>query len=279
MTATLAGPPEDHEEVGNAGALQERAEDDEEDDVGVADAHRGADDAAGGIKQLIDNVFQGLIEAGVPAELVVEGVNQQGAQYAQDGQAHAPAAQLDEYQDADGADDDMDGLQLRGQLDDGEGVDGKVEEAACTQHHQDPVIPRHMVDPGIPLLGGVHQIADDNDETQEQGQPPLRQGLAEQGHQDAVHGEARHQCPQHRFGNPLPHPGVGLPVILFHHGVHIRLDVVLHAVFLVHEVLFHFHDGVFLLFEQAHSVSSLIVFPHPQLTGAGASVLLNQGLG
>ena len=36
------------EEGGDARPLQERAEDDEEDDVGVADAHRGADDAAGG---------------------------------------------------------------------------------------------------------------------------------------------------------------------------------------------------------------------------------------
>ena len=80
----------------------------------------------------------------------------------------------------------MDGLKLGGQLNDGESVDGKIEEAASAQKHQDPVIPGHMVHPGSTFSGGIHQIADNDDKAQKQGQPPLRKCLAEQGHQDTI---------------------------------------------------------------------------------------------
>ena len=174
------------EEVGDAGALQKCAKDDEQHNVGVADAYRRTDDAAGGVEQLIDDVLQRLVEAGVPAELVIERVDQQQAQHHQNGQAHAPAAQLDQYHNTDGTDDDVDGLKLGGQLNDGKCIDGKIEEAASAQNHQEPVIPGHMVHPGSALSGGIHQIADDDDKAQEQGQPPLRKRLAEQGHQDTI---------------------------------------------------------------------------------------------
>ena len=52
----------------------------------------------------------------------------------------------------------------------------------------------------------------------------------------------------------------------------------LHLVHLVVECLFHFNNGVFFL-EQAHMVSSLIVFSHPQLTGAADLCPSQPGIG
>ena len=161
----------------------------------------------------------------------------------------------------------MNRLELCGQLNNGKGVNGKIEKAACTQNHQRPVIPWHMVHPDVASVQGIDQIADDDDKRHKQGQPDLRQCLAEQGHQNAVHGEGRHQAPKDELGDALPDTGVGFPVIFFHDRVHIRLNVPLHLMnLMLHlpgllpQLFSHLLHGVPALFEQAHNASSFIPF-------------------
>ena len=79
------------EEVGDAGALQEGAEDDEHHDVLLAHVDGGAHDAAGGVEQVVNH----LTEADIG-----EGIDEQSAQHTQDGDTHATAAQLHEGQNA-----------------------------------------------------------------------------------------------------------------------------------------------------------------------------------
>jgi len=49
-----------NEEVGDAGGLQESAEDDEQHDVGAAHADGGANDAVGGVEQVVHNALHRL---------------------------------------------------------------------------------------------------------------------------------------------------------------------------------------------------------------------------
>ena len=111
----------------------------------------------------IEVVSPGGLPAGITKDEYLSG---KLAQHHQNRQAHAPAAQLDQHHNTDGTDNDVDGLELGGQLNDGKCVDGKIEEAASAQNHQEPVIPGHMVHPGSALSGGIHQIADDDDKAQ-----------------------------------------------------------------------------------------------------------------
>ena len=64
-----------NEEIRNARALEERAEDDEQHDVGVAHVGRGADNAASGVEQLLHDVAQCAVCVCAMAKLPVEGVD------------------------------------------------------------------------------------------------------------------------------------------------------------------------------------------------------------
>ena len=209
------------EEVGDAGALQKRAENDEQNDVGIADVDRGADDAVGGVEQLIDDVLQRLIEVGVPAELIVEGIHQQHAHHAQNGQAHAAAAQLQQDQDTHRTDHHVDRLDTGGQLDERHGVEGEIQKAAGAHQHQHDIVPGHEVDLHVALFNGVGQEADEHDAGQKQAQTGLRQSGRPQGHRDAVQGKRRHQATGDPAERTFPDTGVGFAVIFAHHRVQI----------------------------------------------------------
>ena len=71
------------------------------------------------------------------------------------------------------------------------------------------------------LPGREIQIAHQQDHAQEQAQPDLRQGGAEQRDIDAPQGEEHHKHADKQFGPSLPDTGVGLPVVLFHDRFHI----------------------------------------------------------
>ena len=230
LGGTAAGPAghavcKVNEEAGDAGALQERAENDEQNDVSEAHIDGRANDAGGGVEQLIHHVLQGVIEAGVVAELIIESVDQQSAYHAQNGDAHAAAAQLHQHQNADDADDHMDGLNAGGQLDKRQCIEGKVEEAACAHYHQHDVVPGQGVDLHMAFLGRVGQKAQDNDAAHKQGQAHLGQGGGKQGHIQAVQGENRHDHRDDDLGYALPYAGGGLTVILAHDLVQIGLHI------------------------------------------------------
>lgn len=89
------------EEVGDARAFQERAEDDEQHDVGVAHVHGSPDDARGGVEQLLHDLAQRSERVGTARrrDLPIERIACQAQHHNDDGQAHASAAQLHQDQD------------------------------------------------------------------------------------------------------------------------------------------------------------------------------------
>ena len=232
LGGTAAGPAGDavgeaDEEIGDTGALQERAEDDEQHDVRVAHADGRADNAGGGVEQLVDDGLEGVIQrsavdgTGV-AQLVDERIDDQHTGHAQDGHAHAAAAQLHQDQDAHHADDDVDSLDTGGQAYQRHGVQREIEEAERAHHHQHDVVPGQVVHPHMMLAGRVGQEADDDDAAHEQGEPDLRHILGKQGHTDAEHAEDRHQDADQQLGRAFPHAGGRFAVILPHHRIQIR---------------------------------------------------------
>ena len=143
-----------NEEAGNSGALQERAEDDEYHDILGTHLDGGTHDAVGGVEQVVNHLAETDIG---------EGIDEQCTHHTQDGDAHAAPAQLSKSQDADDGDGHHDGLfgDVAGQLQDLLCVECKVEEGASAQHHNDDVVPRHVVDPNHPLLDGIIEVTDD----------------------------------------------------------------------------------------------------------------------
>ena len=233
-----------NEVVTDTGALKEGTEDDKQNNIRVADVDGGADNTGGGVEQLIDDVLQRLIEVGVIRELIDKGIDHQRAHHAEDGDTHAAAAQFDQHQNADDTDDHMDGLDTGSQLDDGQGIKGKVEEAACAQHHQHDVIPGNVVDTDVALLHRVGDEAHHDDEAEEQGQTRLGQSRGEQRHVNAVQRENREDHAHNDLGHALPYTGSGFAVIFPHHRIKVQIVVVL-------------YDRICLVFfEQAHGVIS-----------------------
>ena len=186
LGGTTAGPTgntvsEADEEIGNAGALQKRTEDDEQNDIGIANVDRRADDTGSRVKQLIDNGLESVIQrcrihcAGI-AELVDESVNDQRAGHAKNGHAHAAAAQLHQDQHTNDADHDMYRLNAGGQPHQRHGVECEIEEAACADDHQDNIIPRQGIDVHAAFFCRIGQKADDDDASHKNRQSDLRHG-------------------------------------------------------------------------------------------------------
>ena len=71
------------------------------------------------------------------------------------------------------------------------------------------------------LPGREIQVAHQQHHAQEQAQPDLRQGGAEQRDIDAPQGEEHHEGTNHQLRLSLPHAGIGLPVVFFHNRFHI----------------------------------------------------------
>ena len=245
--AARQGVGEVNEEIGDARPLQERAEDDEHGDELGADLDGRRHDAGGAVEQGVDDPGQ-VLPAG-------EGVDQQRAHHAQDGQAHAAAAELRQDEDCHHADDQIEpgvrngalagGVDFGGAGDDhdqGVVVEAVIEEGPGPQQHQHNVIPGHGVGLHMVLPGGVGEIAHDGDKPQEGGQADGQVPGAAQGHPDAVQGEEGHDHAHDQLGLPLPDAGGGLPVKLAHDLVHVRRGADFHVgkvflVFLAHRIV------------------------------------------
>ena len=232
LGGAAAGPAGDtvgkaDEEVGDAGALQKRAENDEQHDIGIAHVDGCADDAGGGIEQLIDDGLEGVIQRGAVhrtgvAELIDKGVDDQRARHAQNGHTHAAAAQLHQHQNADHADHDVHRLNTGGKAHQRHGIEGKIEEAGRANHHQYNIVPRQIVHLYMVLAGRIGQESNNHDAAHKQREPNLRHILGKQGHSDAEHAEHRHQYPDDELRRALPHTGGGFAVVFPHHRVQIR---------------------------------------------------------
>ena len=207
------------EELCDAGALKERAEDDKYDNELSTDVYRGADNAAGAVKQRVDHTAEHTLEIHALGEHAPERVHEQCAGDAQDGNADASAAQLDKGENADYADNSKGRGHLRcarEHLDDSVKIKCVIEEAGCTDDHDDPVKPRDVVFPDVVLAHGVVQKTHDGYAAEEDHEADLKRGIAPQGGIDAVEREKSHDELDDPLGNSGPYTGVRLAVVFFH---------------------------------------------------------------
>ena len=206
-----------YKESRDTGALKERAEDDEHNDVLCADLDRSAHDAAGGIEQGIEHA----LERGADCK----GVDYQCGGDAEDRHTDAAAAQLHQAEDADDADGDLERCDLRcaGQ-DHDERVIGKavVEEARRADYHKYIVKPRNIVVADMVLRGGVGHIAHDDDAGDERGEALLDSRDAEERRPDAVQRENDHDDADDHSRGAFPCTCVGFAVVLTHDSFNIR---------------------------------------------------------
>ena len=215
-----AGRPADQrvrtvdEEVGDTGRLKERAEQQEQRNVGRADGDRGADDAVGGIEDVVDHQVQAHAAAD-------EGVEHEAARHDQNGKAHRAAAALREHQRADDAKDDLG-------LADGDAhrhnpleVGNIVEIGNTARDSEQDIIPRHGVGLYIALLHGVDKECEQDHKADEQAAADLAAPGGPQVHVDHKEHKGGQHIAQDQLGRALPDTGVGLAVILFHDRVNV----------------------------------------------------------
>ena len=195
----------------------------EQENVGGAHLDGSAQDALAGVEQGVHQVLE--LHAGAQ-----QGVAHEHHYHHDDGNAHHPAAGLDEQQDGQGADDDVEGVQTAALVDQLIQEVDLIAEGADGQSRQHDVVPGHVVDPGdAPLLDGVHHIYEHQDQAQE---PAAADAAVHAGEHAHVHHEdhkGRHGVPDDLFGQALPNLGVGLPVILFHDLFHVGRGAYVHV--------------------------------------------------
>lgn len=187
-----------HEEGADAGLFEEGAEDDKQHDKGGADGDGGGEDAAiEVIEQVVDEIAQGglWVIIGEPPRPV----DGEQPHHHDQRDAGGTAAQLHQQQDADDADDDLGGADAVCHLDDLFLHDGIVEKDDERGERQQDIIPREVVIPqGVPLAGGVFQVADKQRHAHKNGQAGvLRRTGNDQRHHD--HGDGI-EDEQHRHG-------------------------------------------------------------------------------
>ena len=201
----------------DAGALKERAEDDEHNDVLCADLDRRTHDAAGGVEQGIEHA----LERGADGK----GVDDQHGGDAEDRHADAAAAQFHQAEDADDADGDLERRDLRrtGQNHDerviGEAV---IEKARRADDHKHIVKPRNVVVADMVLRCGVGHVAHDDDAADERGEALFDGRDAEERRPDAVQRENDHDDTDDYSRSTLPCARIGFAVVLTHDGFNIR---------------------------------------------------------
>ena len=111
----------------------------------------------------------------------------------------------------------------RREPDDAHRVEGEVEEACRPGRHEHDVVPWNMVDANAPFLDGIHDVADDDDEPDEQRQTRFGQRRAEQRHADAIDRERSHQNRDDDLRFAFPDARVGLAIVFAHDFVDISL--------------------------------------------------------
>ena len=108
-------------------------------------------------------------------------------------------------------------------LDDGKGVEGKVQKARCTDEHEDDVVPRHGVHLHVTLFDRVGEEADEDDHRQKRGESRFGKAGIEQRHADTVQAENNHDRADSPALPALPHARVGLTVVFAHQRVEVCL--------------------------------------------------------
>ena len=204
------------EEIRNAGTLQESAEDDEHHNELRAHIDGSGEDAFLAVEQVADGIVQFAPQRGI-GKSPAQGINQEGAGHNQNGQAHTAAADFRQSQNTHNADDNLIPGKVGALLDDVDGIGGKVQERAGSQHHTHNVIPGHGIGLYMALSGGEHQKAQQHNPSHEGRQPQLFQPAGKQGDVDAEQGERSQNAVDSQPGLAFPDSDVGLLVILLHH--------------------------------------------------------------
>ena len=210
--------------------------------IGVPNSYMAGSPGSAHLRQIAEAVKEGIWAAGgVPVEFGIpatcgniaqadirpkgrKGIHNQYASHAQDGQAHAAAAQLHHDQNADhregkqhgvGADNGVVGQSdlLR--------VKGEVEKGDAPHNHDDDVVPGQAVHLDMALPDGEIQISDDDNPAQESAQAKFGLVSVNQGQIYTEQGKSNCDELYNPLGSPLPHTDVGLPVKLFHDLVHV----------------------------------------------------------
>ena len=117
----------------------------------------------------------------------------------------------------------MNGLDTRGEPDDGHRVEREIEEAPCADRHEHDVVPGDVIDANMAFACRVHDVPDEDDETHEHREARLGQARVEQGHANAINREKGHEHRYHDLGLALPNARVRLAVVLAHDLVDFRL--------------------------------------------------------
>ena len=206
------------EEVRDARALQKRAEDDEQHDVGAAHVDGRADHARSGVEELLHDLAQRAVQVAARGrrELPIERVRDEAAHHDDDGKADAAPAQLHQDERAHHAERHVQRLDARAHEQDVGDVLREVEERPRARDHQDDVVPRNMVDL-VPLLAnGVDDESDDDDAGEEARQTSLGLLGRHERHHEAVDGEQHHDGGHDDFRDTLPNTRVRLLVVLAH---------------------------------------------------------------
>ena len=213
------------EELRDARALQKGAEDDEDDDELRADLHRRAENAAA--LHLVEQADRDVAHRARGAQalrggVVEQRVHDENARHAEDRDAHAAAAELKRRENADDGDHDLIGPQLRHAQTHGQvlGVRDDVEEGARAREHQDPVVPRDVVDLLRALSDGEDEIADQQHAAHEGGIADQIEPGGEERDVDHEQRKGRHDPVHDPFRPALPDAGVGFAVIFLHDLVH-----------------------------------------------------------
>ena len=203
-------------EIRHARALQKCAENDKNGNVFYAHGNRRGKNPVSRIKQCTHHLER--------PDTAQQRIQNQYAGYAKNGQTDAPAAQFHQRQNPDNADGHKQRIRhnLGGKPDDGHGVDRVKEKRAGTGKQDDDVIPWHMVGALHAFTDRKGQKAEEYYHAEENRITDFLQRGEENCIHDAIHGESRHQPVDQPPGQTFPNADVGLPVVFFHHGFHIR---------------------------------------------------------
>ena len=197
------------EEVGNARRFKEGAEHQEQRDVGRADGDRRADDAVGGV----ENVVHDQLKAHMAAD---ERVKDEHARHAQDGNTDGTAAALSEHQNTDDAEDDLRLADGNAHADDAFEVCNVIEIRDTADDRQQNIVPRHVVGLNVALLRRVDEERKENDHTDEQAAADLAAPRRPEVHVNHEGHEAGQHEADDLLRHALPDADVGFAVVFFH---------------------------------------------------------------
>ena len=193
---------ESDEEICDSGALQEGSEDDEDDDVLHADADRGGEDSVCCVEKRPDQLCQ--------PDPACQSVDDKRSCHAEDRQTHTAAAEFDQGQDSDCSDCHENRIRHDpgGESDDSHCVGCIVEICPGSHDHDHNVVPWHVVRLLDSLFHGEGQETQKYDHAHENRVADLLKRGQEDGVNDAVDGEGRHDVMDDSLSPSGPYAGV-----------------------------------------------------------------------